>query len=167
MAGCRVVNAGGRRERTEVAVWERATGKLLKSYGRTTAGAEADIARTPDGRKPFVRTNAGRELHDWPAGQVGPWVRPAGWDERAGRVAAAWSPDGRRVAVADADGTVLVVPSRGPARPFDAAAAWADLGADDGGLAYRALWRCSTPGRRTCWPGPSRPGRPTRRRWPG
>jgi WD40 repeat protein len=122
-----------------VRVWDVATGKQVCELPMTAETPSAAFA--PDGRLLAVRSEAGVEFYDALNG------RKVGHNEVAtGRMAIAFSRDGRRMVTGMPDGTLLVwdlsavrEKVRQPAGNVGAEAAWADLADADPAKALPAV----------------------------
>ena len=132
------------RDRATLRVYERATGRLVRSFGLKEAKS-FQVVWSPDGRSLVSSQWRGKiERFDLANGAVAEvplpgWARS--WDDGA------WSSARQALARLAEDGTVLIWDGRAKPKPVaDAAGAWADLGSDDAAEAWAAVWALADAG---------------------
>jgi WD40 repeat protein len=138
--GCCVLPGvfGGPRVADRLLLFDGRTGKVLRRWsdsGKPGRGLE-ELRFSPDGR--LIATSDGHDVHVWEAA-TGKRVRTFG-GHRNEIEALAFSANGRRLASACWDSTVLVWDLSAPPKG-EPADWWGDLRADDAATAYAAVWR--------------------------
>jgi WD40 repeat protein len=139
-------------DKEAVSVWETVSGKQRRLF-QTEQRPVSTLAFSVDGRYLLVGTwakdsKSPAEVELWDLAGERRRVR---FGEHTGDIrAVACAPDGKRVATAGADGTVLIwdttayqarrSPTGRSLSAKELEALWADLGADDARRAYDALW---------------------------
>jgi WD40 repeat protein len=129
-----------------IALYDARTGRVLRRWndsGLPGRGYES-LAFSPDGR--LLATSDGTAVRLWEEATGGEVSRFQG--HRGEVRALRFSGDGRRLASAGEDSTVLLWDVTGSAGARVPEPCWADLGSDNAGRAWRAVWALAgSPGR--------------------
>jgi dipeptidyl aminopeptidase/acylaminoacyl peptidase len=133
---------------SSIRMWEVATGKERRRIEQT--GDIYAMTMTADGKTIFSTSGRDKAIHLWEAATGKERGKLEGHDNSIFRLAL--SPDGRRLASASEDHTVLVwnlkpEPKAGATavklKPEELEALWVDLGSEDGNRAFDAINRLS------------------------